>query len=220
MKKIKPLLMSVAFVAATFSLGSMASCNQDSSETTKAASASTSATAVNPLKGLCMVDRATIFSTSEAGKVAIEYLKGISDSLNKDLADYKATVKGADAASQKRIQKKFDWLQARFQAEEQQVNNALEQLYQNSLGTVMTAEQVQVVFDKSAAQAYRNQLDISQKVVAEMNKTTLSFTPLPVPAQEPEQVQEAPKAEAKPAPKAAANNNTKKPAPQQNNKKR
>ncbi len=212
--------MSLAFVAATFSLGSMASCNQDSNDAPKAAPEKATATA-NPLKGLCMVDRATIFSSSEAGKAAIAYLKGISESLNKELADYRATVKGTDTAAQKRIQKKFNSLQARFQAEEQQVNNALEQLYQGSLGTVMTADQVQVVFDKSAAQAYRNQLDISQKVVAEMNKTTLTFTPLPAPAEEPEQIQEAPKAEAKPAPKAAAsNNNGKKSTQQQNNKKR
>lgn len=231
MKNIKPLLLSLAFVAATFSLGSMASCNQDSNTAPPAATASspTNASAAAPkasadnavpalLKGLCMVDRAGIFSSSEAGKAAVSYLKGISDSLNKELSDYKATVNGADAAAQKRIQKKFNSLQSRFQAEEQQVNNALEQLYQSALGTVMNAGQVQVVFDKSVVQAYRNQLDISQKVLAEMNKTTLTFTPLPAPAEEPEQVQEAPKADAKPAP--ANNNNNKKPIPQQNNKKR
>lgn len=232
MKKIKPLLMSFAFVAATFSLGSMASCNQDSNDTAKAAPvnattpsgapkaapANALTTADNPLKGLSMVDRATIFSRSDSGKAAVVYLKGISDSLNKELADYRATVKGTDAAAQKRIQRKYNWLQTRFQAEEQQVNNALEQLYQSSLGTVMTAEQIQIVFDKSVAQAYRNQLDISQKVLDEMNKTKLTFTPLPAPAEEPEEVKEAPKTEPKPAPKdAAGGNNNKKPVQQQNN---
>lgn len=182
MKSLKRIFAGLILSVAA--LGLLSACNQDFSapaqNTVKPAVGNATIESSSPVIGIGLVDTDQVFSQSLSGKAGIAHLENIGKELQQEFMNLQAEVKEKDENSIMDFQKKAGQLEQRFKAEEQQVMTAIEKLYQESLDKVRQSEKLQLILAKSSALSFADNSDVTAKVVSEMDKTPLSFKPLPV----------------------------------------
>ena len=118
-----------------------------------------------------------VFQESNAVKSGTTYLENLSKDLQSDLLaaqDEARKSKNAQATMQARVTE----AQQRYGAEQQQVMNQVNSLYLRALENCRSKEKIDMVVSSDAAVSYNPKMDITQKVIEEMNRTPLSFAPL------------------------------------------
>lgn len=128
---------------------------------------------------IAVVNYEKAISESEANKVVVAHLEGISRGLQEELiplqeAAEKATSKGREAA-QARFQNRLQAAQQQFNAEQQRVYTMVNDLYKRSMDTLRIHKRLEAVFDSNAAPSYNESLDITPEVIATMNRTPLQL---------------------------------------------
>ncbi len=156
--RFKTVLLPALLLLPLFALG----CN-DKSETA-------------PKPKIGVVDSSRVFQESKAGKAGVKYLDNLGNELQAQLLALQETAEksGTDEARQA-LQKGFNDLQQRFGAEQQQVMNKVTESYQKAVDTLRTQEGLDVIIGTESAVSYDPKSDITQKVIALMDATPVSF---------------------------------------------
>ena len=148
---------------------------------------------------IAVVDPARLFQESEPGKAGIEHLKQLEAAMQEQLKTAQGMIEKApnDEALRARFQKTFVGYQQIVNAEQQKVVQQINGLMQkNGYSVIMNAEGL-LAFDPKS--------DVTKDVIAEMDKTKVTFAPVKL-----EPITAAPKADDKAAPKADAKPEAKK----------
>lgn len=203
MKSLKGIVASLILSAAA--LGLLSACNQESNapaqNATKPAAGNATAESA-PVTGIGLVDTDQVFSQSLSGKAGIAHLENIGKELQQEFIKLQSEVKEKDENSIMNFQKKAGQLEQRFKAEEQQVMTAIEKLYQESLDKVRQSSKLQLILAKTSALSFHDNSDVTAKVIEEMDKTALTFKPLPVePGTDETEVESVPLTDDKPVDK-------------------
>ena len=143
---------------------------------------------------IAVVDPARLFQESEPGKAGIEHLKQLEAAMQEQLKTAQAMIEKAanDQALRARFQKTFVV---------QQING----LMQKTLEDFRTKNGYSVIMNAEGLLAFDPKSDVTKDVIAEMDKTKVTFAPVKL-----EPITAAPKADDKAAPKADAKPEAKK----------
>ncbi|SHN66142.1 OmpH family outer membrane protein [Desulfovibrio litoralis] len=179
MTKLTKIVLKTLLTVAVLTL--LTGCSDDKSGS--AQKAQTNATATTSLEqkiAVGLVDTDRVFTSSEAGKAAVKHLETIADKLQKEFIKLQEEVKGKekDPATVEKFQTAAAKLEEKFKAEEEQVMASIEKTYQATLDSVRKSENLQIVIAKAQALSFEAERDITDKVIAEMNKHNLTFTEL------------------------------------------
>jgi outer membrane protein len=129
---------------------------------------------------VAVIDPDLIFQDSEAVKSGMAYLADLSQELQEGIAaPPESGRKGrvSNAALQQRIGE----AQQRYSLEQQQVMSRVNDLFLKALETCRLRGRFSTVVVTGAVLAYDPAMDITRKVMEEMNKTPLLFSPSPSP---------------------------------------
>lgn len=119
-----------------------------------------------------------VFQESNAVKSGMAHLEALSDELQDELVAAQEEVrknrnqKNAQAALQARVNE----AQQRYGDEQQEVMNQVNALYLRALEACRAKERIDVVITSEAALSYNAKIDITQKVIQEMNRNAISFS--------------------------------------------
>ena len=169
---IKSIMLSAAIFI-------FSACTPEENKSTNSGNAATTA----PEKAkivIGLVDTEQIFSASLSGKAGIAHLEGIGKELQEDFIKLQSEMKEKDENAIMNFQNQAGKLEQRFKAEEQQVMTAIEKLYQESLDNVRKEQKIQMILAKNSALSFDESVDVTAKILENMDKTTLTFKALPV----------------------------------------
>ena len=154
-----------------------------------------------------MVDPARLFQESEPGKAGIEHLKQLEAAMQEQLKTAQGMIEKApnDEALRARFQKTFVGYQQIVNAEQQKVVQQINGLMQKTLEDFRTKKNYSVIMNAESLLAFDPKSDVTKEVIAEMDKTKVTFAPVKL-----EPITAAPKADDKAAPKADAKPEAKK----------
>lgn len=129
---------------------------------------------------LAVINPDRVFQESNAVKSGTTYLENLSKDLQDELiaAQEEGRKNKNQRSAQVAMQTRVTEAQQRYGAEQQQVMNKVNALYLRALDNCRTKEKVDVVINSDAALSYNPKMDITQKVIEEMNRTPLTFAPL------------------------------------------
>ena len=149
---------------------------------------------------IAVVDPARLFQESEPGKAGIEHLKQLEAAMQEQLKTAQGMIEKApnDEALRARFQKTFVGYQQKVV---QQING----LMQKTLEDFRTKNGYSVIMNAEGLLAFDPKSDVTKDVIAEMDKTKVTFAPVKL-----EPITAAPKADDKAAPKADAKPEAKK----------
>ncbi len=179
----------------------------------------------DPAPAVAVVDSSRVFKESEAGKAGIKHLESLHESMQGELNALQQELqnKPDDEALQQKLQEKYMVYQQRISAEQQQVINTLNETIQKALDACRNRQKLALILGTDAVLSYGPAADITNAVIAEVNKTPVTFkaiepeqpevsAPVETPAQTPPPAAPAQNGTA-PAPNAAPTQNaTKAPA--------
>ena len=156
---------------------------------------------------IAVVDPARLFQESEPGKAGIEHLKQLEAAMQEQLKTAQGMIEKApnDEALRARFQKTFVGYQQIVNAEQQKVVQQINGLMQKTLEDFRTKNDYSVIMNAEGLLAFDPKSDVTKDVIAEMDKTKVTFAPVKL-----EPITAAPKADDKAAPKAAAKPEAKK----------
>jgi Skp family chaperone for outer membrane proteins len=123
------------------------------------------------------------YQKSAASEKGSAYLRNIGAELEGELRALEANVTNAKTKQQKdaaqvAMQQGVMNVQQRFNAEQQQVLNAISQVYKQALDNCRAKLGLDLILPGEAALSYAPALDVTGKVTDEMNSLPLDFTPL------------------------------------------
>jgi outer membrane protein len=153
-------------------------------------------------KNIGVVDVSRALRDSEAGKAGMKFLENVQKNMLADVEKTQAKIKAdpKNEAAQQELQMAYMALQQRFQAEQQNVIGRLNDIFQRVLDTYRTENKLVAVMASDIALSFDKSADVTDAVIAAMNKEKVEFTPVAEP-----EAADAPKAEPKAdAPKADA----------------
>lgn len=119
-----------------------------------------------------------VFQESNAVKSGMTYLETLSNELQDELVAAQEAgrkdrnQKNAQAALQARVNE----AQQRYGEEQQKVMNQVNAMYLRALETCRSKERIAVVVTSEAALSYDAKIDITQKVIEEINRSAVSFS--------------------------------------------
>ncbi|MDR2077189.1 MAG: OmpH family outer membrane protein [Desulfovibrio sp.] len=127
---------------------------------------------------MAVINPDRIFEDSEAMKSGMAYLTNLSQELQDDIS---ASMEGSPGrrGPSAALQQKVSEAQQRYSEEQQRVMGQVNDLFLKALETCRLKGRFSMVILKDAALAYDPATDITRKVVEEMNKTPLTFSPPP-----------------------------------------
>lgn len=148
-----------------------------------------------------------LFQESEPGKAGIEHLKQLEAAMQEQLKTAQGMIEKApnDEALRARFQKTFVGYQQIVNAEQQKVVQQINGLMQKTLEDFRTKNGYSVIMNAEGLLAFDPKSDVTKDVIAEMDKTKVTFAPVKL-----EPITAAPKADDKAAPKADAKPEAKK----------
>lgn len=143
-------------------------------------------------KRLAIVNTEMVYQQSAASAKGTEHIKRVTAELEAELRalEEKAQSTKDKKAAQEELQMALAAIQQRFNAEQQQVVNALSEAYKQALDNCRAKYNLDIIMTSEVALSYAPEVDLTQKVMEEMNAIPLEFTPL---------APETPAAEANPA---------------------
>lgn len=130
-------------------------------------------------KRVGIVNAEQIYKESLAAEKGTQYLRDLSGSIQEEIAAIQEKAqksKSKDAAAE--MQMAFADLQQRFNAEQQQVITVLSEMFNEALETCRAKYKLDVIIAKEAALSFSPDVDMTRKVMEEMNSMPVSFTPL------------------------------------------
>lgn len=154
---------------------------------------------VEEKKNIGVVDVSRALRDSEAGKAGMKFLENIQKNMLADVEKTQAKIKAdpKNEAAQQELQMAYMALQQRFQAEQQNVIGRLNDMFQRVLDTYRTENKLVAVMASDVALSFDKNADVTDAVIAAMNKEKVEFTPVAEP-----EAADAPKAPASPAAEA------------------
>ena len=144
-----------------------------------------------------------LFQESEPGKAGIEHLKQLEAAMQEQLKTAQGMIEKApnDEALRARFQKTFVGYQQIVNAEQQKVVQQINGLMQKTLEDFRTKNGYSVIMNAEGLLAFDPKSDVTKDVIAEMDKTKVTFAPVkrePITADPKADDKAAPKADAKP----------------------
>lgn len=145
-------------------------------------------------KRVAIVNTDMVYKESTASEKGTEYLRGLSTEMQKAYEEAAAKVENAKGkkekqAAQEEMQVALVEMQQRLNAEQQQVVTALTDAYKKAMENCRTKGKFDLIIPSEAALAYDPQIDVTQKVLDEMNALPIEFKPIKPesPAEKPAQ---------------------------------
>lgn len=156
---------------------------------------------------VAVVDMSRLLTESEPGKAGMAFLEGLqSDMQNKLNAIQERLEKNdKDEEAQRELQMSYMTFQTRMGKEQQNVAGQLYDMLQKVLGQYREAHGYQVIISREVVASFDAGVDVTDAVLAEVNKQKITFTPL-------EQGDAAPAADQAAAPEQKAEPAAEKPA--------
>lgn len=156
---------------------------------------------------VAVVDMSRLLTESEPGKAGMTFLEGLqSDMQNKLNAIQERLEKNdKDEEAQRELQMSYMTFQTRMGKEQQNVAGQLYDMLQKVLGEYRQAHGYQVIISREVVASFDAKVDVTDAVLAEVNKQKITFIPL-------EQDDAAPAAEEPAAPGQKAEPAAEKPA--------
>lgn len=148
---------------------------------------------------VAVVDMSRLLTESEPGKAGMTFLEGLqSDMQNKLNAIQERLEKNdKDEEAQRELQMSYMTFQTRMGKEQQNVAGQLYDMLQKVLGEYRQAHGYQVIISREVVASFDAKVDVTDVVLAEVNKQKITFIPL-------EQDDAAPAAEKPAAPEQKA----------------
>lgn len=156
---------------------------------------------------VAVVDMSRLLTESEPGKAGMAFLEGLqSDMQNKLNAIQERLEKNdKDEEAQRELQMSYMTFQTRMGKEQQAVAGQLYDMLQKVLGDYRQAHGYQVIVSREVVASFDAKVDVTDAVLAEVNKQKITFIPL-------EQDDAAPAVEQSAAPEQKAEPAAEKPA--------
>lgn len=131
--------------------------------------------------GIAVVDMARIMRDSVPGKEGVKFLEGRQAALQADLDDIQSKVEKNpdDEKIVQELQQIFAVSQQHIQAEQQNVVNILFDAVQRVINEYRQKEGYDVILAMDAVASFNPQNDVTNAVIAEVDKLKLDFKPLP-----------------------------------------
>lgn len=162
---------------------------------------------------VAVVDVTRALRDSDAGKAGMKFLEDIQKDMQEEISRLQETLKAKpdDEKTQQQMQAVFMAAQQRMQMEQQNVISRLNDMFQRVLEAQRASSGHTVIVPaESVALAYAREADITDAVIAAMNKEKMDFAPVAPKPESPAAEQPAPAA--KPAAPAAGDVKEKAPA--------
>ncbi len=136
-----------------------------------------------PKPSVGVVDMETVFKTSQGGKDAVAHLETIGKSLETEFGRLQEIGQNApeNVELQQQLGTIFQGLQKSFEGAQQEDFNVLNESYLAALEKCRVEAGMLVVLNKQAVQKADPSVDLTDKVIAEMNKTKIAFKEFKLP---------------------------------------
>ena len=133
--------------------------------------------------GLAIVDMARVMRDSEPGKAGVQFLEAMQASMQQELDTIQQKLeKDADnEALQLELQQVLMTSQQRIQTEQQNVVTILYDTAQRVINSYREQQGFSVILAAEAAAAYSTSADVTNAIIAELNKQDISFKPVTTP---------------------------------------
>lgn len=135
--------------------------------------------------GVVNVNR--ILIDSEPGRAATKYMEGLQDSLRAQATELQKKMQEVsekdteNEAKQKEVQMEFIRLQSKMQAEQQNVNNILNDVLHRVIEKFRVDQGYSLIVFSDVALSFDEKTDVTAGVIQAMNTEKVIFTPLPEP---------------------------------------
>lgn len=150
---------------------------------------------------VAVVDMSRLLTESEPGKAGMTFLEGLqSDMQNKLNAIQERLEKNdKDEEAQRELQMSYMTFQTRMGKEQQNVAGQLYDMLQKVLGEYRQAHGYQVIISREVVASFDAKVDVTDAVLAEVNKQKITFIPLEQDAAPAAEEPAAPEQKAEPA---------------------
>ncbi len=131
-----------------------------------------------------VIDTARIFRDSEPGKASMTFLTSIQTEMQQSFAGLQTRLQ-ADPENmeiQQEAQMLIGQLQQRMNAEEQNVMNLMHDMVLRVLDEYRTQNNISIIMGAEAVLSYDKSLDITEKIIAAVNKEKIEFKSVMPPA--------------------------------------
>lgn len=131
-------------------------------------------------KKMAIVNTDMVYQKSTASEKGTEYIRNVTTELEAELRalEEKAEKAADKKAAQEELQQALTVIQQRFNAEQQQVVNALTEAYKTALDNCRTKFKYDIIMSSELALAHDPAIDITDKVMEEMNALPIEFKPV------------------------------------------
>lgn len=131
-------------------------------------------------KKVAIVNTDMVYQKSAASEKGTEYIKGVTTELEAELRSLEANMEKAKdkKAAQEEMQQALTAIQQRFNAEQQQVVNALTEAYKTALENCRAKFKYDIIVSSELALSHDPAIDVTEKVMEEMNKLPIEFKPV------------------------------------------
>jgi outer membrane protein len=129
---------------------------------------------------VAVVDSSRVFKESGPGKAGIKHLETLHESMQEELNSLQQELqkKPDDETLQQKLQEKYLVYQQRIGAEQQQVISVLNEAIQKALDACRSRRNLSLILGTDAVLSYGPAADITDTVIAEVNKSDVSFKPI------------------------------------------
>ncbi|MDL2210351.1 OmpH family outer membrane protein, partial [Desulfovibrio sp. OttesenSCG-928-O18] len=133
-------------------------------------------------KNVAIVNADMVYKDSAMSEKGTEYLKKISEEMQADFMSAQERVEKASAKEKAKIQAEMQTklmeLQQRLNAEQQQVITAMTEAMKTAMDNVRVKMKLDIIIPSEASLSHDPQIDVTQKVIEEMNAIPIEFTPI------------------------------------------
>ena len=143
-----------------------------------------------PRQKIGVVNINRILVDSEPGKAAAKYMEGLQDSLREQATELQKKFQGMsekdadDEAKQKDVQMEYIRLQSKMQAEQQNVNNILNDVVHRVVEKYRVTNGYSIIIFSDVALSFEQSVDVTSGITMAMNAEKVEFKPLPEPKTE------------------------------------
>lgn len=131
-------------------------------------------------KRLAIVNTEMVYQQSTASAKGTDHIKKVTAELEAELRALEEKAQSAKdkKAAQEELQTALAAIQQRFNAEQQQVVNALSDAYRKALENCRAKYNLDIIMTSEVSLSHAPEIDMTQKVTEEMNAIPLEFAPL------------------------------------------
>lgn len=144
-------------------------------------------------KKVAVVNPDLVYQKSSASEKGSEYIKSVAAELESELRALEKSAEGGkdSKAAQEKLQQSLMGIQQRFNAEQQQVINALTEAYKQALENCRIKFKYDVIITSETAAAFDPAVDVTEKVAEEMSALPLDFKRISLDEPKPENTEAA-----------------------------